>query len=684
MAVCKCYACMGDFDDNISICPHCGYEQTTAKAEEYHLDPGTCLENRYLIGKVIGSGGFGVTYVAWDNVLSKKVAVKEYFPSEFATRMVGTTEVCSYDGEKSYQFEAGLKSFVDEALRLAKLNQLDGIVHIYDSFVENCTAYIIMEFVDGVTLKDLLKQNGPLPYQDVIGFVVPVLNALEEVHKEGIIHRDIAPDNIKIHGDKVTLLDFGAARNATTVHSKSLSVIVKPGYAPEEQYRSHGAQGPWTDVYAMAAVMYHLITGKLPDESVERNVKDELKTPSELGFDIPEPLENAIMNALNVKAEYRIQTAKEFADALTGAVVLERVKIENKPAPVEKMPKKFKIAMAIGGVIAVVLMAVILLTTNNFHTFSAEGNRIPDLKGLEEKEVVVQLKEVGLNKNNYQIVGIEEVEGQENKIVWQSIEPHERIGKDYKTMLIELKLGKAQVVEEDEESDEAIMPSLQAMNKNEAIQAMETAGFTNYTFSTRVTNQTREGLVCDQSLSSGETVKKDTLITIYIAKNEVTTAEKEDEDKNDIDNFFEEHFNKTEKETEKVTEKETVKPTEKETQKAPEKLTQKETEKVTQNRPAPSVPPVPHTQAPQTQAPTTTLPPPTTEKLFTVPNVMGMTEGAATNKLNASGVRYSITYGETTTDINKKDVVYSVTYSAGAQVTSGEKVYVYIYKYVEE
>lgn len=641
MAVCRCYGCMSNFDDEVSsVCPVCGYDQNTKKKEAYHLDPGTYLENRYLIGTAIGSGGFGVTYIAWDTVLDKKVAVKEYFPSEFATRMMGTTEVCSYDGEKSYQFEAGLKSFVDEARRLAKLNQLDGIVHIYDSFIGNCTAYIVMEYVEGETLKDMLKKRGPIPYNEVIEYVVPVLNALEEVHKEGIIHRDIAPDNIKINNGKVTLLDFGAARDATTVHSKSLSVIVKPGYAPEEQYRTHGAQGPWTDVYAMAAVMYHLITGKLPDESVERNVKDELKTPTELGFVLPVPVENAIMNALNVKAEYRIQTAKEFADALTGAVELERVVVKQDAEPSAAIPKKVKIATGVSAAAAVILILAIILTTTGITSFNSGDNIFPNLIGADEKQTQKLLKNAGLDNNGYQIVGIlENVDGEAGTVVWQSVEPGERLDKDNGDFVVEVKMAEAEVVEEDENSENAIMPDLTAMTESAAAAALDTAGFTNYTFATKINNAYKEGLVCEQSLKAEKEYKKDREIVVYIAKNEVV---KTTEAKN----------------TKDVTKKETAASAVTEIQNVPE--TTKRQEK-------------------KNTARVTTTKPETTVETAPVPNVVGKTYDSAQSELRALGlfVQYAAVF---TNDDTLEGSVQRTSPSAGEKVRKGSVVTIYVYE----
>lgn len=517
MANIKCLNCMGEFDNcETTICPYCGYDQNSGKKEEYHLQPGYILKDRYLIGRSIGAGGFGVTYIAWDNVFDKKVAIKEYFPSDFATRIQGTTEVCAYDGEKTYQYEAGLKSFVEEAMRLAKLNQLPNIVHIYDSFVYNCTAYIIMDYVEGKTLKDILKERGPLPYEEVIKYVVPVLNVLQKVHEEGIIHRDIAPDNIKVNGDEVTLLDFGAARNATTGNSKSLSVIVKSGYAPEEQYRSRGDQGPWTDVYAMAAVIYHLITGKLPIESIERSVKDELKTPTQLGFPIPQGVENALMNALNVKAEYRIQTAKEFADALSGAIEVERVIVKPKE-DAGKLSKKAKIIIASVAVIAVVLIITIVASTVNINNASSyDGEVLPSFVNQEKEIAFDELEKYGIE---YQIDGTLELNGVSKDtelIAWQSVEPQTPID-EVKNIVI--KIAKAPI-------EKGKIPDLSALTKEKAIAALKKAGFTNYKFEVKENNKYKQGLVCDQSVNPGKNVAVDTEIVVYTAKNTTTTTKR--------------------------------------------------------------------------------------------------------------------------------------------------------------
>jgi len=322
-AMIRCMGCMREYRERTPngetvVCPHCGYVKNSPAKEAYHLPPGSILQGKYIVGKVLGYGGFGVTYIGYDAQLDRKIAIKEYFPTNFSTRMPGQTKLTIYDGEDGEQFLAGLKSFVEEARRLSKLNSLPGTVDIYDSFQQNDTGYIVMEFLDGKTVKEILAEKGLFQYEAAKAIILKILDTLKAVHKEGIIHRDIAPDNIfLLDEDDVRLIDFGASRYATTLHSKSLSVILKPGYAPEEQYRSCGNQGSWSDVYALAATFYKMITGITPEESVERMIKDDLTAPSKAGAKLPLNDENAIMNALLVKASDRTKSADEFERQLT-------------------------------------------------------------------------------------------------------------------------------------------------------------------------------------------------------------------------------------------------------------------------------------------------------------------------------------------------------------------------------
>lgn len=282
-----CFGCMQSYDTEFDVCPHCGYVQNTPPKEAYQIVPGTTLHERYLVGRVLGSGGFGITYIGYDLILAKKVAIKEYFPVQLATRMPAQTKVTVYTGEKQEQFTAGMKKALDEGKRLAEFRQVKGITQILDFFEENATAYIVMELLQGETLKSRLKRQEKMAVEEALPVVLAVSDALEQVHAKNIIHRDIAPDNIYLLEDgTVKLLDFGASRQVVASQSKSLTVILKMGYAPVEQYQSNGNQGPWTDVYGLAATFYRMITGKKPPEAQERRLEDTLKEPSKLGVQI--------------------------------------------------------------------------------------------------------------------------------------------------------------------------------------------------------------------------------------------------------------------------------------------------------------------------------------------------------------------------------------------------------------
>lgn len=376
----RCMGCMEEYREEYEVCPHCGYIRGTAANEPYHMQPGAILNKRYIMGRVLGFGGFGVTYLAWDALLEKKVAIKEYLPSEFSTRMPGHTELSVYEGERFEQFESGKDKFIDEAKRLARFNEIPGVVKVYDTFLENNTAYIIMEYLEGHTLKEELQEHGRYTVDDTLKIMIPVLETLKEVHSEGIIHRDIAPDNIFLTKDgDVKILDFGAARFATTKHSKSLSVILKPGYSPQEQYRSRGDQGPWTDVYAVAATMYKMLTGITPSDAMERSVKDDLKEPSHLGVKINKSLENAILNALNLTVEGRTQSAEAFLEDLLAEEV-KRIKIKNKKMDIGKWPLWTKISSAVASTAILTFVTLIATGIISFNIHLTGRNSIPEGK----------------------------------------------------------------------------------------------------------------------------------------------------------------------------------------------------------------------------------------------------------------------------------------------------------------
>ena len=353
---------MEEYQDEFHMCPLCGYEEGTPPKEPYHMLPGTILGGKYLVGKVLGFGGFGVTYIGYDTKLERKVAIKEYLPGEYSTRMPGTTEVLTHDEEKSKQFQKGLSKFVEEAKILAKMQDCNGVVKIYDSFMENSTAYIVMEYMEGMELAEYLKEKGRLSVEEAKEILHPILIALKEIHAQGIMHRDIAPNNIYLLNDgRVKLYDFGASRYVSSSHSKSLSVIVKPGFAPAEQYSSRGEQGPWTDVYSLAATFYNMITGIVPEDALDRIEKEELQKPSKLGVNIKKSEENALMNALNIKAEDRTRDIETLEKELYHDDKVKLHFVHLKKADVGKWPLWTKLLVT-AALLAVSVFAGLLVT----------------------------------------------------------------------------------------------------------------------------------------------------------------------------------------------------------------------------------------------------------------------------------------------------------------------------------
>ncbi len=339
----RCSSCFAAKDKE-GTCAYCGYDEQTKEVYPNALAPGTVLNRQYLIGKVLGQGGFGITYLGLDLHLDIKVAIKEYYPDGLVTRGTASTQLTIYSGEKEQYFQYGADRFLEEAKILGKLQNTPNIVPVKAFFKENNTAYLVMDYIEGISFKQYLKKmNGKILYADAILLLAPIMEALEEVHKTGLLHRDISPDNIYItHKGESKLLDFGAARYTLGEHSKSLSVILKPGYAPEEQYRTKGKQGPWTDVYALAATLYNAITGQLPPDALDRLDLDEIKRPSELGVLIPRQSEAALMKALAVRASTRYQTVDEFRKGLLAVEAAENVS-DTKEGKIQEKPAELKV-----------------------------------------------------------------------------------------------------------------------------------------------------------------------------------------------------------------------------------------------------------------------------------------------------------------------------------------------------
>jgi serine/threonine protein kinase len=296
------------------LCESCGAVDSAVPQAAYHLPPRTVLNEKYIVGRVIGEGGFGITYVGWDTGLSLRIAVKEYYPAGFVNREAGGAAVVSLGGREGEYYTQGRERFIDEARRLAKFFGFPGIVSVKDFFTENGTAYIVMEYIEGATLETVLNSMGGRMREDhLLTMMKPLINSMAAMHKQGIIHRDIAPDNIIVQPDGgVKLVDFGAAREIAD--SASSAIIMKHGYAPEEQYDTNRSrQGTWTDVYALCATMYRAIEGEAPPDAISR-----LRDDAFAGFtaSVGDNTRRVVTRGLALKPEDRWPDMERLADEL--------------------------------------------------------------------------------------------------------------------------------------------------------------------------------------------------------------------------------------------------------------------------------------------------------------------------------------------------------------------------------
>ena len=349
----RCFHCMREYGEEYEICPYCGKEKEIKPKELYFLVPGTLIADRYEIGVSIGSGGFGITYKAWDRTLAKVVAVKEYYPAGMVNRVPGEKKLIIYAGSRQKECESGKLRFLEEARNMAKFNTHPNIINVYDFFEENNTAYIIMEFLAGVNYKEYIKdEGGRVSPEKALEVTRAVLTALTEVHKSGILHRDISPDNIFMCSDgHIKLIDFGAARFSAKDEDKTRSVILKPGFAPPEQYQTKSRQGPWTDIYAVGATLYRAITGNQPEESVNRAEEDLLTEPEKFCPELSHNLNNAILRSMALQYELRFQSAEEFLKALSGESAIRNVGKELRTRKVRRLVSIVTVsAAAIAGI----------------------------------------------------------------------------------------------------------------------------------------------------------------------------------------------------------------------------------------------------------------------------------------------------------------------------------------------
>ncbi len=512
-----CMGCMQEYEDKYEICPYCGYQADSQANQAYYLTPGAILNKRYIVGKVLGAGGFGVTYVGWDYLMKRKVAIKEYLPSDLATRMPGQEELVLYGGEQEIQFRDGVKKTMEEARHLARFSSIPGIVHVYDCFECNKTAYIVMEFLEGMSLKEYLKNRGTMPEEEAIPVILQLATAMDVIHKSGLLHRDIAPDNIYVLNPdepdalRVKLLDFGAAHFASNTYSKSISVMLKQGYAPEEQYRSRGDQGTWTDVYALAATFYKMLTGVTPEDALERKVKDEIKKPSRRGIKISKPVETALMNAMNVRIQDRTLTMEGFTSELIAAEVKARAVTKEK-VPRLVAPRWF-LAAAGAGAGLLMLVAVLLATGMiklhvNTGKTSLEANmvRVPNVINQDADQAAKLLEDRELEMSRDKMVYSLEVPP--NRISYQEIWENTTVEKH---TVVTVWISKGE--------EKAVVPAVKGLKQEEAKKLLKERGFTHIV----IQESMEEGVyqsVLSMDAEPGDNLPLTKEITLTICMNE--------------------------------------------------------------------------------------------------------------------------------------------------------------------
>lgn len=427
----NCFSVKGQYE----VCPYCGYVEGTPPEQPHYLTPGTILGNHFIVGTVIGFGGFGITYKCFDITLGVIVAVKEFYPVGLVNRSPGENQVGLLSGDRQQQYTGQLKRFLMEAQSVAQFGKAKDIVNVYDFFQENNTAYIIMEYIDGVLLKDYLEKQGRMDPEVAMVVITPIIAAVKKIHSKGIIHRDISPDNIFISGeDSIKIFDFGAAQLNESNEGMSGEKVIKVGYSAPEQYRDKSRQGYYTDVYSVGAILYQMLTGIQPLESTEREFRDELKSPLELGIQINGNIDRAVMEALAVRSELRFQGIQQFEDALMSKRIAEY--------PRDKLRKRKRQRFGLIG-LAVMLVFAVGVGIGLYSTILKPENRIFDshihedtitvwVENEDQKAQLEALVEDGFQKGDGPNEESEQIQRmqQEDEKITVIVESHPQMEKD--------------------------------------------------------------------------------------------------------------------------------------------------------------------------------------------------------------------------------------------------------------
>lgn len=526
----RCYGCFDEIRDDLEVCPLCGYIKDTLPETSVHLKPGSVLSERYIIGRVLGYGDYGVTYIGWDAKLEQKVAIKEYLPCEFSTRVSGQNKASVISGSGGEQFIAGLNRFIDKAKKLSQFQKEDGIVRVFDCIAENDTAYIIMEYLDGESVSDRLKRESIIPDRESISLLKPVINALSEIHDSGMIHGNISPDNIVITTDgRVKLIGFGDT-HPSSVTQNSISSSIIPGYSAPEQYVG-GTQGPYTDVYSLGATMYKMLTGTTPPEASERQAyigrkkRDPLVGLRKIKPTISPVTEAAVLNALNLHAEDRTPTAQDFIQDLTSEDPVIRKQGQAKKIIIYGLPLWIKILVP--SLLTIIIVVGVLLATGviSFSSVYKTGitvpegyTTVPNVEGLDVSSAASILNDSDLDYISGGNVLSDYVDA--DLIVLQDPESGKTVAQGT-TIVLTVSRGNGVIVLP--ENGLSTVPVFLWSEEADALKDFETAGI-NTIVEYRPSDNVTPGqviMVLDSNgdeINSGDTLPQGTTVTVVVSK----------------------------------------------------------------------------------------------------------------------------------------------------------------------
>ncbi len=519
-----CIGCMRPLKDDL-IYSSCHFEQGKYRPIPRCLLPGTEVAERYVLGRVLGEGNFGITYIGWDKVLSKRVAVKEYYPTDYVSRDVlrGTDrKVYVYESRVKKEYKDNLDKFLNEARCLTRFNHMAGIVAVQDFFYENETAYIVMDYVGERNVKQEIRENGAMDAKEVLMLMRPILEALSKIHRTGMVHRDISPDNILFaEDDSLVLIDFGSARIRNMEMTKSMTIVFKRGFSPEEQYRAKGKQGAWSDVYAVCATMYFMMTGQAPEDVIERMIGAKVIPLSDFPeINISERAKNAIMKGISIRAEDRYASM----DSLICDLYEETIQRETF---FSRQRRRWMAGIGVIGIVFVLCVSFLHKTTPDYQPSNSQIQVVQTQKVSTEAPIVYRMVNVTGMKRKVAEQKINAIGDASLIIKWQkkynkkakkgilisqSIKKGESWTKGKKqTLTLTVSRGEKKIR----------VPNLVGLSYADAKKKLEKKKL-NCRIVQRESD-TISGIVLEQSKKTGAKVNEDTTITLTVSKKQVTT-----------------------------------------------------------------------------------------------------------------------------------------------------------------